>query len=108
MTVHPTRQQQEWEAGDARVTRTHHERGTTITLSGPDGAVVAISQEIADAINAALAWTDPITTPPIPTRRWDTPQVEVDDTTAVHATGEWQPAQPPFARPTEPTWKDLP
>lgn len=101
MTVHPTRQQQEWEVGDARVTRTHHERGTTITLSGPDGLVIAISQEIADAINAALAWVDPITTPPIPTRRWEDP-----DTTAVHATGDWQPAESPYARPTTSVWKD--
>ena len=100
MTVHPTRQQQEWEIGDARVTRTHHEHGTTIILHGRD-ASVPITQEIADAINAALAWVDPITTPPIPTRRWEDP-----DTTAVHATGDWQPAESPYARPTEPTWKD--
>ena len=55
MTVHPTRQEQEWEVGDARVTRTHQEGDTTITLSGPGGAAVAITPEIADAINAALA-----------------------------------------------------
>lgn len=102
MTVHPTRQEQEWKIGGSRVTRTHQEGGTTITLSGPDGAAVDIIPEIADAINAALAWTDPITIPPIATRRW----VEVDDPTAVHATGDWQPAESPYARPTEPTWKD--
>lgn len=100
----PTRTRHEWDCGDARVVRTRDEHGQTavwIEDSRTASSRIPVTESLLEAAATALRLDTP---------RWgDAPSIELteaESTTYYDAIASDPLTASPYARPTEPTWKD--